>query len=174
MIISSSYAAFSQTKMIINKYNGTTDSLNLSDIKSIIFRTFSSPVIDTVQFNNLLVTFSIPRSTYGILDTLVATISVYNAGDTTVNFDLPVCYSINWYTVQDSSGAIRLSYSAPQGFPCYSIIGYSILPHQSQQISLLTVMFAIADISGTQSAQGSYLLTVDNKLGIFSLKFIVS
>jgi len=39
-----SFSAFSQTKMFINKTNGTSDSLNISDIKSITFKTYSSSI----------------------------------------------------------------------------------------------------------------------------------
>ncbi len=133
-----------------------------------------SPVTDTVQSDNLQVKFSIPHPLYGVHDTLVATTTAYNPGDTTVSFYIPVCWPIAWYSVQDSSGTTRLSYSAPRDLSCNSIIGYSILPHQSQQISLLSVMVAIVDLDSTQNPQGSYVLTVDNGFGTFSLTFTVN
>ncbi len=54
MVIFISSACLGQTKMIINKYNGTADSLNLSDIKSITFKTsipFSNGLIAWFPFN---------------------------------------------------------------------------------------------------------------------------
>jgi hypothetical protein len=134
-----------------------------------------SPLTDTVQSENLNVTFSIPQSSYGIHDTLKAITTVFNPGDTTVNFYVAVCWPISWYSVQqDWSGATRLSYKAPQSYGCNSLIKYSILPHQSKQIFLLSVAFAIANLDSTQSAQGSYVLTVDDEFGKFSLKFNVN
>jgi formylglycine-generating enzyme required for sulfatase activity len=45
-----SFSVLSQTKMFINKINGTTDSLLLSDVKSISFKSGSSPTFqDMVQ-----------------------------------------------------------------------------------------------------------------------------
>jgi hypothetical protein len=133
-----------------------------------------SPLNDTIQSDNLNVTFSIPQTSYGIHDTLKAVTTVFNSGDTTVNFYVAVCWPISWYSVQDWVGAPRLSYKAPQDLGCNSLIEYSIPPHQSQQIFLLSVTFAIADLDSTQSAQGSYILTVDDEFGKFSLKFIVN
>lgn len=43
--------SYSQTKMIINKYDGTTDSLSFSDIKSI---TFISNLVKNGEFNSSL------------------------------------------------------------------------------------------------------------------------
>ena len=130
-------------------------------------------VADTIQSDNLQVTFSIPRSSYGVHDTLEATTTVYNPRDTTVSLYIPNCWPIAWYSVQDDSGATRLSYSHPP-HGCNSGLGYSIPPHQSQKIFQLTVMIAIADLNGTQNAQGSYVLTVNDVFGIFSLKFKVN
>jgi len=52
MALSLASSTFSQTKMIINKTNGTTDSLKLSEIKSITFKTYSSsiPMIGLVAY----------------------------------------------------------------------------------------------------------------------------
>lgn len=133
-----------------------------------------SQVTKTIESDNLQVTFSIPRPSYGIHDTLRATTTVYNPGDTTIRFAIPVCWPIAWYSVQDSRGTTRLSYSAPRDYGCASAIEYSILPHQSQQISLLQIMIAIVDLEGTQNAQGSYVLATDNGFGTFSLKFTVN
>ena len=130
-----------------------------------------SPVTDTLQSDGLQVTFAVPRPSYGIHDTLVATTTVYNPGDTTVSFWIPNCWPISWYTVQDSSGTTRVSYAAPRDLSCNSFTGYSILPHQSKQIFNLSIRIAIADLDGTQGAQGSYVLEVDNYFGTFSLKF---
>ena len=44
LILSFALQLFSQTKMIINKNNGTSDSLNLSDIKNITFKISVLPV----------------------------------------------------------------------------------------------------------------------------------
>ena len=44
LVLSFTLQLFSQTKMIINKNNGTSDSLNLSDIKNITFKTSISPI----------------------------------------------------------------------------------------------------------------------------------
>ena len=47
LILALSFSAFSQTKMFINKNNGTTDSLLLSDVKSISFKSGSSSTTPT-------------------------------------------------------------------------------------------------------------------------------
>ena len=50
LILGMSLSAVSQTKMFINKNNGSTDSLLLSDVKSISFKSGSSPTFqDMVQ-----------------------------------------------------------------------------------------------------------------------------
>ncbi len=133
-----------------------------------------SPITDTIQSHNLQFTFSIPRPSYGIHDTLVATMKAYNPGDTTVIVYVPVCWSIAWYAIQDSSGTTRFSYSAPRDYGCASVAEYSVLPHQSQQISLLDVKVPMVELDTTQTFQGPYLLTVDNGFGTFSLKFAVN
>ena len=133
-----------------------------------------SPTTDTVNSDKLQATFSIPRSSYGVHDTLVATATVFNPGDTTVSLYVPVCWPTAWYTVQNSSGTIKLSYSAPKDLGCNSIVHYSILPHQSQWIFLLTVRVPIAALDSTQNLPGSYLLKDDNILGTFSLGFTVN
>jgi len=133
-----------------------------------------SPITDTIQSHNLQFTFSIPRPSYGTHDTLVAAMKAYNPGDTTVIVYIPVCWPIAWYSVQDSSGTTRLSYAAPRNVRCNSVIEYSVLPHQSQQVSMLDVKVPIVELDTTQTPQGSYLLTVDNGFGTFSLKFTVN
>lgn len=133
-----------------------------------------SPTTNVINSNDLQVTFSIPQSSYGAHDTLVATTKVYNPADTTVNLYVPVCWAITSYSVQNSSGTSVLSYNAPRNLGCNSIVHYSILPHQSQQISLLSVIVPIANLDTTQTSQGSYLLKVNDVLGAFSLKFIVT
>jgi hypothetical protein len=133
-----------------------------------------SSVNNTIQSYNLKVTFSIPQSSYRINDTLKATTTVFNPEDTTVSFIVPVCWPIAWYSVQDKSGNTRLSYSAPDSLGCNSVAMYSILPHQSKQIFLLNVTFPIVDLDRIQNAQGSYILTVKNEFGTFSLKFTVN
>ncbi len=132
-----------------------------------------SPPSDTVQSGNLQFTFSIPQSTYGTRDTLVASMKVYNPEDTAVSFHVPVCWPIAWFTVVDSSGTTRLSYSAPSDLGCNSIAIYKISPHQSQQIFLLQVEFPIVALDSTKKLQSSYVLTVKNVVGTFSLKFAV-
>lgn len=133
-----------------------------------------SPISDTIQSDNLQITFSIPRSSYGAHDTLVATTTAFNPGDSTVSFIVPVCWPIAWYTVQNIGGTTKLSYSAPRDLGCNSVAEYSILPHQSQQIALMRVMVSIADLDSTQGLQGSYVLTVDNGFGTFLLEFNVN
>lgn len=133
-----------------------------------------SPITDTIQSDNLQVTFSIPRQSYGIHDTLTATTKAYNPGDTTITVYVPVCWSIAWYKVYDSKGATRLSYSAPSGYGCNSIAEYQILPHQSQQISMLRVVVPIAGLGSTQNPEGAYVLKVDDELGTFSIGFTVN
>ncbi len=133
-----------------------------------------SPVTNTIRSNNLQVTFSIPRSSYGVHDTLVATTTVYNPGDTAVSLYVPVCWATAWYTVQNSGGTTKLSYVAPRNLGCNSIVHYSILPRQSQLIFLLDVRVPIAALGSTQNLQGSYVLKDDNILGTFSLGFTVN
>ena len=132
-----------------------------------------SPVTDTLRSDNLQITFSIPRPSFGAHDTLVATTTVYNPADTTVDIVIPVCWPIAWYTVQDTGGTTRLSYTAPGNLGCNSLVRYSIPPHQTQQIVLLGITVAIVDLDGTRSGLGSYVLTVANVFGKFSLKFTV-
>lgn len=132
-----------------------------------------SPTKDTIQSDNLQVTFSIPQSSYGVHDTLVTTTTVYNPGDTTISLNIPVCWATSWYTVQSSSGATKLSYTAPKNLGCNSIVHYSIQAHQSQQIFMLDVRVPVAALDTTQSPAGSYVLKDGNVLGTFSLGFTV-
>jgi hypothetical protein len=50
LIICCFVQAYSQTKMIINKYAGNADSINLSDIKSITFKIVSVPITDLLAY----------------------------------------------------------------------------------------------------------------------------
>lgn len=133
-----------------------------------------SPIASTNQSDNLEVTMSIPKLSYGINDTLEATTTAFNPGDTIVNFYIPDCWPIAWYSVQDMNGITRLSYTAPKNYGCNSVIMYSILPHQSKKIFILNVKFAIANLDSTRSAQGLYKLTVDDQFGKFAVKFAVN
>ena len=132
-----------------------------------------SPISDTIQSHNLQVTFSAPESSYGVHDTLVAATTAYNPGDTTVSFYVPNCWPTIWYSVQDSSGATKLSYAAPRYLDCASVTGYSIPPHQSLKIFQLRIVVPIAELDTTKAPQGPYVLAVDNYFGTFSLKFAV-
>jgi hypothetical protein len=51
LLIIVNFPAFSQTRMIINKYNGSADSINFADIKSI---TFDANLIRNGSFDNSL------------------------------------------------------------------------------------------------------------------------
>lgn len=132
-----------------------------------------SPDATTVQTDNLIFTFSIPQSSYTINDTLTATTTVYNPGDTTVNLYIPCCWPITWYSVMNRFGEISFSYSAPHNLDCNCIVELSVLPHQSKKISLLNVVVPIVDINSTHKPKGSYTLTMKNGYGTFSLRFAI-
>ena len=119
-----------------------------------------SPTMDIIHSGNLQATFSIPRESYGIHDTLTATTQVYNSGQDTATFIVPVCWPIAWYKVWNSKGTAVLSYIEPRTYGCYSIIDYSILPHQTRNVSLLSVAIPIARLDSTQSSHGNYVLKV--------------
>lgn len=133
-----------------------------------------SPITDTINSDNLQVTFSIPRPSYGMHDTLTATTTAYNPESDTVSFVVPCCWPILWYLVRDSSGTTRLSYSAPKDLGCNCAAEFSIPPHQSERVPLLDVIVPIGELGKTENAQGSYILTVDNIFGTFSLRFAVN
>ena len=133
-----------------------------------------SPTSDTINSNNLRATFSISRESYGIHDTLTAATTIYNPGGDTVTVYVPVCWPISWYKVWNSNGTTVLSYSERHGYGCNSIGEYLIMPHQSQQISLLDLALPIADFDSTQGSQGRYMLKVADGLGTFSVGFAVN
>ncbi len=130
-----------------------------------------SPISDTLQLDNLQVTLSIPKESFGSQDTLVARTNVYNSKDDTVSFAIFNCNAITW-SVQERSGKPTLS--SPPGPDCNSLTMYSILPHQSQQIRQLTVMIPIVHLAGAQPAPSSYSLVASDYFGNFSLKFSVN
>ncbi len=126
---------------------------------------------DTLQLDSLRVTFSIPKASYGVSDTLVATTTVYNPKNDTVRFAVFNCNAVAW-TVDNASGKTLLS--SPPGPNCNSLSMYSILPHQSRQIIPLSAVIPIRNFAGAQTGSGSYSLNADDRFGNFSLKFSVN
>ncbi len=131
-----------------------------------------SPITDTLKSNGLQFTFAIPRTSYGIHDTLVATTTVYNPGEDTVEYFVFDCDPVGSWQVQDDTGKTRLSYQ--RGGTCEHGSDHTIVPHQSQQIGPCTFIIPIADLGDAQTAPGPYVLTANEYCGIFSLKFEVN
>ncbi len=133
-----------------------------------------APVAKTIHSGNLQITFSIPQPLYGPGDTLRATTTVYNSGDSAVTLYVPVCWPIARYSVKDAGGITEVSYSAPRNLGCNSIVEYSVRARQIKEISLLSVVVPILELDKTRNAQGSYVLTVDDDFGTFALNFMVN
>jgi len=67
-------AIFLKHKMIINR-TSTTDSIWLSDIKSITFKTYPTSASVSIVKDSVQYTFTIPKSSFSIHDTLTGTLS---------------------------------------------------------------------------------------------------
>ena len=128
LFISFSLQAFSQTQMIINKTSGT-DSIWLSEIKSITFKTYLTSSSLSIVKDSVQYTFTIPKSSFSIHDTLTATLTALNQSAEVDTFGVNEGF-FPW-SLKNESGKTIL-----QG-PFYTnalVILIPLNPHQSIQL----------------------------------------
>jgi hypothetical protein len=109
---------------------------------------------------NLQYALTTPKASFGIHDTLIATVTVYNQAPVSETLLVgPVLFK--WSLKNDSGRTIM---SGPTVVPLY-IYRLVLSPHQSKEIYFIHQ--AIADISGRPVIPGSYVLNVS--IGSISL-----
>ncbi len=110
-----------------------------------------SPTTDYDYSDSLRFTFSIPKTSFGIHDTLIAGLTVFNEASTPDS----IVYgpSLFLWSLQNSDG--RTIMYGPGLSPLWVTIE-TIGPHQT--MGLYSIRQPIADMSGQQIAAGSYLL----------------
>ena len=105
LFLSFSLQAVSQTQMIINTTSGA-DSILLSDIKSITFKTAPTILSVSVFKDSVQYTFTIPKSSFSIHDTLTGTLIAQNQSSEVDT--LGVDASDFQWTLKNSDGQIIL------------------------------------------------------------------
>ena len=162
LILCSSLQAFSQTQMIINKTSGT-DSIWLSDIKSITFKTFPTSSSVSIVKDSVLYTFTIPKSSFSIHDTLTGTLTAFNQSAEVDTFGVNPGY-FPW-TLKNSNGQIIVQ--GPYLTPGI-VIQVLLNPKQS------TVLYQIDGTNVAPTAEavvpGDYTLNATLGSMVFTLK----
>jgi len=139
LFVSFSLQAFSQTQMIINR-TSTTDSIWLSDIKSITFKTYPTSASVSIVKDSVQYTFTIPKSSFSIHDTLTGTLSAFNQSSKVDT--IAVGPSFFGWMLKNSDGQIILKgplivtaivfdvYLNPkQSVPLYQLDGSNVYPN---------------------------------------------
>ena len=120
----------------------------------------TSPMADSVELNNLVISLTLPAKSFRIGDTLDAKIEVYNPTSVEEQFSAQLG-GYEWsLTRRGQSKSIMIS----SGLPRAAIFSYPIKPHQTVEIKEFPIRAAIKDYSSgvpvTSVAPGYYILNV--------------